>query len=359
MKNFNSYTVMFLILFLLSTYLPLAAKNIIIEEIEALRKNNPEHKYYQEEIEDGQVKNMLDELDVLKLVELETPEAEKGKKRFFLTNYPVPVLREMLGGLILLNEERAPQTYALVKELADKLEMPVPVIFLSGYKKLRNAFATSLAHSMSCIVLGEDLFRMLDLDEAKTIIAHELGHVKKNHIPKQMAINVASLLVTTAAVYYFFSKYSDLDPDTVIDVLLPAFGLGAILNVAWTPLLSWYSRKCEKEADMLAVKVTQNPRAMAHAFEIFKNKSEQFHRDYQYLIQKIEGSGLPEAIIKAKIAAANWKYKMHKFADWLQRSKFFGTHPTCDERIAYLNAAADELEASARGEALSERAIAA
>ena len=323
--------------------------NAIVEEIKALRQKNIEYKTRGTTlITDPEIRDMLDELETLKLIEAETTTLGKLKKKFFLTIFPGPFLRAAVGGFILLTEHNAPQTYAIIKDLSQKLEIPMPVVFLAGNKNMFNAFTSSLAHSMSMIFLGEDLLKALTLEQATTIIAHELCHVKKNHVPKKLLLNILSTIPVVAGATYVLSLYKKAYP---LSDRLARFSIfyGTFIaeGIMLIPLFAAYSRKCEKEADVLAVEVTANPRALAHAIEVFRDKEVAYIKDYEYLMQQIDALELPtDVIIKTK-ANADAKYRARIISESQLRSWWFANHPSCDERIKYLNEAADKLEAVA------------
>jgi Zn-dependent protease with chaperone function len=100
------------------------------------------------------------------------------------------------------------------------------------------------------IIVARQLLGLLSEEELRSVLIHEVSHVKHGHLAKLlmvvMPLNLA--LITTAMMS--FTKY----------MLLPGIAaLGSIL--ALTPLVRFIQRRLETQADVDAVKVGFNPRA--------------------------------------------------------------------------------------------------
>ncbi len=115
------------------------------------------------------------------------------------------------------------------------------------------------------IVFFDTLLKMLSDDELEAVLAHELGHFKKKHIIKGMAISFATTLLALAIlawlmkVDWFYtalgiSERADGYPSYLALLLfmlvLPAF------TFVFQPLFSIFSRKNEFEADAFAAQQT-------------------------------------------------------------------------------------------------------
>jgi len=134
-----------------------------------------------------------------------------------------------------------------------------------------NAFFTGFGSNRR-VVLFDTLVGTHTVDELVTVVAHEVGHYKKNHIWQRMAISVLqvgvlflllSLFLQVEGLYRAF--YVDR---TSVYAGLVFFGLlytpvDLLLSL---PLQAW-SRKHEYEADRFAVKATDAPDAYASALK--------------------------------------------------------------------------------------------
>lgn len=169
--------------------------------------------------------------------------------------------------------------YEASAQLSAKMQMPrVPDIYIIESGGILNAFATRF-FGKNMIVLYSDVVNLIkDHDEEKLyyIIAHELAHIKRNHIVKQLLI-------------------------------LPA---------NWVPFLGTaYSRACEYTCDHIAAYYTNNVDAARQALVILA-VGPRLHKDinmYEYQLESSREKGI--------IA-------------WLAEK--LSTHPPLPKRIHYL-----------------------
>ncbi|MCK4834342.1 MAG: M48 family metallopeptidase [Gammaproteobacteria bacterium] len=111
------------------------------------------------------------------------------------------------------------------------------------------------------IVFFDTLLKMLSDDELEAVLAHELGHFKKKHIIKGMAISFGTTLLALAILAWlmkaewFYTSLGVAQPSTYMALLLFTLVLPAFTFV-FQPLFSIFSRKNEFEADAFAAEQT-------------------------------------------------------------------------------------------------------
>ena len=125
-----------------------------------------------------------------------------------------------------------------------------------------NAFFTGFGKFRK-IVIFDTLIQQLDEEEIEAVLAHEIGHYKKGHIPKRLFISIFmgigfffcfSLIINSAEIYEALKL-----PEKAFQAFTPA-ALGFIIFspyfLYWiSPLSNYFSRKHEYEADEFAVRI--------------------------------------------------------------------------------------------------------
>ncbi len=112
------------------------------------------------------------------------------------------------------------------------------------------------------IVFFDTLLKMLSDDELEAVLAHELGHFKKKHIIKGIAISFATTLLALAVLAWlmkapwFYSALGVEQASTYMALLLFTMVL-PVFTFVFQPLFSIFSRKNEFEADAFAAEQTE------------------------------------------------------------------------------------------------------
>ena len=115
------------------------------------------------------------------------------------------------------------------------------------------------------IVFFDTLLKMLNDDELEAVLAHELGHFKKKHILKGLAVSFSTTLLalfvlawlinadwfyTALGISQHTGEYPKYLALILFTLILPAF------SFVFQPLFSVFSRKNEFEADAFAAEQT-------------------------------------------------------------------------------------------------------
>jgi STE24 endopeptidase len=129
---------------------------------------------------------------------------------------------------------------------------------MDGSKRSRhsNAFFTGLGRFRK-IVLFDTLVTQLGEAELEAVLAHEIGHYRRGHIPQRLAVSALLSLAGFAAVGWlatqpwFFAAFGLPAGEVALALLL--FGLLSGTASFWlTPLSNAWSRRHEYEADAFA-----------------------------------------------------------------------------------------------------------
>lgn len=150
---------------------------------------------------------------------------------------------------------------------------------MDGSKRSRhsNAFFTGFGQFRK-IVLFDTLIHQLAEPELEAVLAHEIGHFKKKHIPKMLIMSaVASLigfycLSLLAGQDWFYHAFG-FTPGNIAAALL-LFGLLSGLVTFWfSPVAHWWSRRYEYQADAFAANVMEEPRSLIGALRKLNEKN--------------------------------------------------------------------------------------
>jgi STE24 endopeptidase len=150
---------------------------------------------------------------------------------------------------------------------------------MDGSKRSRhsNAFFTGLGRFRK-IVLFDTLTQQLDGRELEAVLAHEIGHYKKGHIPKTIALSLGGGLLA----FYVISVLARQDWflggfGFAAGQMAPALLLFALLSGAVTfwmsPLFHGLSRRHEYEADAFAAELTQESGPLISALRKLNEKN--------------------------------------------------------------------------------------
>lgn len=164
--------------------------------------------------------------------------------------------------------------------LADRTQFHAKSIqVMDGSKRSRhsNAFFTGFGRWRK-IVLFDTLIAQLAEPELAAVLAHEIGHFKKKHIPKML---VASAFGSLAGFYLlsllarqpWFCGTFGFAPGSIAPALL-LFGLLSGVATFWlSPLAHWWSRRYEYQADAYAAAVMNQPRPLIDALRKLNEKN--------------------------------------------------------------------------------------
>ncbi len=163
-----------------------------------------------------------------------------------------------------VDEASAPQYYNLVRELAERAQLPMPKVYLIE-EDSPNAFATGRNPEHAAVAATTGLLRILTAKELRGVMAHELSHVKHRDILiSTISATMAGAISSLANFAMFFGGRSNdgrsSNPIAGIAVALLAPIAGALIQMA-------ISRSREFEADRLGAQISGDPQSLAAALD--------------------------------------------------------------------------------------------
>ncbi len=219
-----------------------------------------------------------------------------------------------------LAEQEASQVFRIVRELADKSQIPMPRIFLIP-SATPNAFATGRDPKHAVVAVTQGILDLLGEEELKGVLAHELAHVlHRDILISSIAATLAGAISMMARWALFFGggrrqEERQSNPLVLILSLILIPIAAALIQLA-------VSRSREYHADEEGGLLCGNPLYLASALEKLEAGSKRLPmRDanpatsHLFIVNPLRGDGF---------------------------TKLFSTHPPIEERIARLEKLARE-----------------
>ena len=160
-----------------------------------------------------------------------------------------------------VDEQSAPQLVAMVRELAQRAGLPMPRVYVCPHSA-PNAFATGRNPRHAAVAVTAGALQLLDAEELKGVLAHELAHVK-NHdtLTSTVAATVAGVFSMLAYSAMWFGGGSNREGGNPL-VLLGMVLLGAIGAALIKAMIS---RSREYVADADGAAIAGSPNGLASA----------------------------------------------------------------------------------------------
>lgn len=156
------------------------------------------------------------------------------------------------------------------------------------------------------IVLFDTLVQQLSPAELEAVLAHEIGHYRRGHIPQRIALSLATLfggfaiLAALARAPWFASAFG-FAPGAGAPVFLLCFLLGGTVTFWLTPVLSAWSRHHEYQADAFAREAVGSPAPLVGALRKLSERNlsnltphplfSAFHYSHPTLIEREKALG--------------------------------------------------------------------
>src|SRR6185312_9393776 len=214
-----------------------------------------------------------------------------------------------------VSEAEAPQLYAIVRDLTSRTGLPMPAIYISPAAQ-PNAFATGRNPEHAAVAVTQGLMKVVDEDELRGVLAHELSHVANRDILITSVAAAAAMGITFVARIAMWGAIFGGGGDRDGNVF-GALAMMILAPIAAVMLQMALSRSREYEADHSGAELMGNGESLARALEKIEAYAKQVPMDVDpaqataYIINPLTGR---------KVNFSN----------------LFQTHPPTAERIARL-----------------------
>ena len=157
-----------------------------------------------------------------------------------------------------LSEAEAPHIHQMVQELADAAGIPKPEVGLSEVN-IPNAFAYGRSKRSGHIAITRPILGLLDRDELRAVLGHEMGHIKHNDMIVTTIVSVVPMICYYIALSFMFSGDRDNGGTIIIGIL------GYVFYIIGQFLVLLISRIREYYADEASVEFGNRPAALVSA----------------------------------------------------------------------------------------------
>ena len=157
-----------------------------------------------------------------------------------------------------LSEAEAPHIHKMVQELADEAGIKKPKLGVS-LVNVPNAFAYGRTSRSGHIAITRPILGLLDDDELRAVLGHEMGHIKHNDMAVTAAVSVIPMICYYLALSFMFSGDNDNGGAIIIGIL------GYLFYLLGQLLVLFISRTREYYADEASVEFGNRPAALVSA----------------------------------------------------------------------------------------------
>jgi heat shock protein HtpX len=224
------------------------------------------------------------------------------------------------AGAVPVSETEAPELYTIVRDLTQRADLPMPSIYISPAAQ-PNAFATGRNPHHAAVAVTQGLLQVVDQDELRGVLAHELSHVRNRDILISSVAAAVALGITFLARMLMwgaiFGGIGGGGRDRGNNNILGLLAMMILAPIAAALLQMALSRSREFEADRSGAELLGTGEPLARALEKIDAYAKQIPMNVDpahataYIINPLSGRKV-------------------------QFSNLFQTHPPTEERIARL-----------------------
>jgi heat shock protein HtpX len=210
--------------------------------------------------------------------------------------------------------DKGSEVYSIVRELAERADLPMPKVYMINEAQ-PNAFATGRNPQHAAVAVTRGITEILDRNELKGVLAHELGHVNnKDILIGTIAASFAGAIAYLATMAKWAAIFGGRDDEDNSPMALIAIAIFAPMAAMLVQMA--ISRTREYKADSYGGKLAGNPLYLANALKKLEMWSTRTPMDdakpataHMFIVNPLKGQNL---------------------------AKLFSTHPATKDRIEKL-----------------------
>lgn len=240
----------------------------------------------------------------------------------------------MAYDIVLVTPQAMPRLYNFIDTLCKQNSIETPTIFIGLNEGFFNAAASKLFKSTGAIIIGKQMLKETSESALEAILAHEIGHIKHNHVNKILLI-----LAVSVAAGHAMSKL--VDKLWVVDRENNSRKTATLMSIEYASIFLLPSilinKRFEKEADTFACE-NGHAHGVVETFEFFKERSDKADNDIVVISDKIVASKKNVTFtdylqLKLRLGIVKVKHKFSKAYKWIYHNTPWGPHPSPNARI--------------------------
>jgi len=229
-----------------------------------------------------------------------------------------------------VTEQEAPELYRIVGELSTRAKAPMPRIYVSPSPS-PNAFATGRSPKHAVVCCTEGILNLLNERELRGVLGHELMHVyNRDILTASIAAALAGVIMSLVRFLMFFGGGGGRGRNNNGGSAIAAIAMMLLAPFAAMLIRMAISRTREYDADQDGARMTGDPLALASAL-----------RKIDAGIHANPLAQTPQMENVSAMMIANPFRKAREGAGSVV--KLFNTHPPMADRIARLEAQANQM----------------
>ena len=214
-----------------------------------------------------------------------------------------------------VKESEAHRLFKIVREVSQAANIPMPKVYIIPSEQA-NAFATGRNPQHASVAATQGILNLLNDDELKGVMAHEIAHVKNRDI---LISSIAATIAGVISYVAFMARWAAIfggrgrDSGNLVSLIV----LAIITPLIATIIQLAISRSREYLADATGAKIVQNSNGLASALE-------KLHSDVKRHPMKLGNQSTAHLFISNPFRTRGIM-------------KLLSTHPPMDERVRRLN----------------------
>jgi heat shock protein HtpX len=216
-----------------------------------------------------------------------------------------------------IDARNSPKLYEIVKQLSQRAGLPMPRVYRIP-QEAPNAFATGRNPEHAVVAVTDGLLKMMDKDELRGVLAHEMAHIKDRDILiGSIAATMAGAIMLLASMARWSAVFGGMrnDDEGGGGGIIGLIAMSVIAPLAAMVIQMAISRSREYLADRVGAGISQSPEGLARALEKLGSYSRRIplaanpSTAHMFIVNPLSGRGL---------------------------ANLFSTHPPIEERVARL-----------------------